>query len=64
MRQNQSAASFDWFIPAYQRDALACCGCRSQVIASQTLMSIKYEVIRRLGVRAGGTPPSLSLEKG
>jgi hypothetical protein len=64
MRQNKSAASFDLFIAAYQRDALACCGCRSQVIASQTLMSIKYEVIRRLGIRAGRASPSLSPEQG
>lgn len=46
-RQNHNAArSVDW----YHRAALACCGCWSQVIASHTLMSIKYEVIGCLGV--------------
>ena len=35
-----------------QRDARRYCGCKSHVIASQTLMLTKYWIIRRLGVRA------------
>ncbi len=48
-RQNRSAASSK---EAYQRAAGACCGCWSQVSASQTLMSTKYEVVWRLRVGA------------
>ena len=48
-RQNSSAASS---MEPYQREAGMCCGCRSQVSASQTLMSIKYEVVGRLRIGA------------
>src|ERR1035441_8958256 len=59
-RQNSSAASS---IDAYQRDAGTCCGCWSQLSASQTLMSIKYEVIGGFGIRALRSGPALSPEQ-
>jgi len=55
-RQNRSVESPDRFSEVYQRDALTCCGCESQVSASHTLMSTKYEVIGRFGIRAGRSP--------
>src|SRR2546430_65860 len=59
-RQNKSTEPFSSSNAAYHREALRCWGCRSQVIASQTLISTKYEVIRRFSVRASGSPLSLS----
>ena len=60
-RQNRSAASP---MDAYQRAAGTCCGCWSQVSASQTLMSTKYEVVGRLRVGAFGSGPAFPFEEG
>jgi len=59
-RQNKSASSST---ELYQRDAGACWGCLSQVSASQTLMSIKYEVVGRLRVGTKRSRPTLPLEQ-
>src|SRR5450759_2977929 len=59
-RQKRSAESS---MDAYQRAAGTCRGCWSQVSASQTLISIKYEVIGSLGIRASRSRLSLSLEQ-
>jgi len=49
---------------SYQCAAAECCGCWSQVSASHTLMSIKYEVVGRLRVGAARSGAPLSLQKG
>src|ERR1035438_1559577 len=59
-RQNRNAARS---VDSYQRVAVECRGCRSQVIASHTLMSIKYEIIGRLGVRTERSATALALQQ-
>lgn len=60
-RQNRSLASVvDGSIPA---GCGTCCGCWSHVNASQTLISIKYEVIGGLGFRASRPRLALPLEQ-
>ena len=50
-------------IDSYPRTALGWCGCWSHVIASHTLMSIKYDIIRCLCFRTERSRPALALHQ-